>query len=110
MEFPKQIQTRTGRAAYRSFKVLYLFQLGKDKVLGRPFTFLPEMAAVYILLKFGGFYDPPKQVLVGAVVCFILASVVCGWLYYRLGLDRVERLVAAERDVLLKELHERLVR
>ncbi len=106
MNYPRQIQTRQGKFAYHVFRNLYFFQVGKDKVIGRPFTFVPELAGIYILLKFSGIYSPSKAIVGVAIGLFVLLSWVSGYVYSRMDLDRVEQLVSSERNMLLKEIHE----
>lgn len=108
LKYPKQVQTLKGKIAYWVFWHIYVFSLGKDRVIGRPFTFIPELAMIMVFLKVFGIYDPSKMQILGLVLIFLGASFLSGLIYYRMGLDRIERLITEERNILLKGIHDKV--
>jgi len=110
MIYPTQIQTRKAKVAYWIFYQLYTFDQGKNKVLGKPTTFLPEIGGLYVILKFTGTYDPPLWVIVTAISLGILLSWILGRVYMFYHLDEIESMVGTLRNPISKEIHDNVAK
>jgi len=109
MKIPNNLKTKKSKFAYMIFKNLYLFDLGKNRVIGRPFTFLPEVGIVILLInQYFGKINP--NIAIGLLVVGVILAWFAGLLYYKLNLDKLEMLVQQERNILLKELHEEIMK
>ncbi len=110
MIYPPNIESRLAKTVYYLFRQLYVFELGKGKVLGRVTSFLPEATSLYIILKFGGFYDPSKTVIVISFVFFVILSWCLGIVIRKYSIDCIEAQVSAERNPFISEVYEKIVR
>lgn len=110
MIYPPAIKTYKGRIAYRIFKVLYTFNQGKGSVLGRITGFLPEVGIVLIALKYFGIYEPKFwQVVIGCSIGVVFCWAI-GKVYLHYNCDRIDSMVGHERNPILKEVHEAIVK
>lgn len=105
MEIPSQIQSRKSRIGYWIFYQLYTFDTGKNKVVARPLSFLPEMGIIYLMLKELEIYNPPKEVVIPVIALGITLCWIVGKVYMHFRLDEVENIVGAERNPYAKEVH-----
>ena len=108
MKIPNNLKTKKSKFAYMIFKNIYLFELGKNKVIGRPFTFLPEVGIVILLInQYFGKINP--NLAISLLVVGVILAWFAGLLYYKLNLDKIETLVSQERNMLLKEMYEEVM-
>jgi hypothetical protein len=111
MKFPREIQTRKGKLAYFVFKQLYLFDLGKNRVIGRPLSFIPEAGIIFLVAdkvanRLG--YSMPLWSLLILVAMGIGFSWTAGVIYYKLRLDQIETIVSQERNPLIKKIYDKV--
>ena len=105
---PDQLRTRRSRLIYWLMWQVYLTDLGRGQVIGKVTQLFTEVMVLLLVIDKLGYANMTiGQILVFCMVGGVLVWV-AGWLYQRLKIDKIQNLITATRNPILKDLHERL--
>lgn len=105
INIPETIKSKKAKIAYILFFIIYIFDLGKQRVIGRFISWLPEFGwAVAAIIYFTKVQPTAKQVALLMLLAIIMMFCL-GLLYYILKLDKLESIVSTRRNVIMNDIH-----
>jgi len=108
LEYPEQVPGFWGKVAYQYHYRMYEMDQARGQVYGKFTQAFTEIGMLLLILDKIGMVAMPLWFIVLGTMGFILLVWVTGFIYLKLGLDKVRNIVTRNRDPMFIEIHERL--